>query len=105
MLIPLKHYLDEALKRSGAGRSVEAAVVVENARAIILQIVPELREADVDVVSYRKGTLTIAVASPAVGQELRLRSEPIVDVLNETFTGQPIERLRFVPRVDRDWHG
>lgn len=101
-LKPLGDFLDRAIARTGAKRSIDATLIVEAARPIITQILPEFRPADFEVVSYHKFTLTIATANPAVAQELRMRSTVLIDVLNDTFPDQAIKRLRFVPLIIPD---
>lgn len=96
MLRSLSHYLDDAMRRSGAKRSVDAAVIVETAKPILLQLMPELRPTDLQVQFYREEALTIGVASSVVGQELRLREDVILDVLRDTFPGHVFARLRIV---------
>lgn len=102
MFHPLKDFLPQALKRSGAERSVTAAMIVEAARPILLQIVPQLRPADFEVVSYNQGCLTVAVASPAAAQELKMRDEAILEALRETLGQNQIRRLKFVPLIEQE---
>ena len=96
MLKPLSHYLQDAIKRSGAKQSVTAAMIVEAATSIISQMVPELRPTDFRVQYYRNAILTIGAASPVVGQELTFRSESILEALKDTFPEQPLKNLRIV---------
>lgn len=93
----LSDYLDKAINRTGAARTVKAAVVVEQAGHMLAQIMPQLRPGDCKVLSLRNGTLTIAATNPALAQEIRLRREPLLEVLNETFPKTEIKRLRLVP--------
>ena len=85
MFHPLKDFLDNALKRTGAERSVTASVIVEAAGPILLQLIPNLRPADFKVISYSNGCLTVAVASPPIGQEIKIRAESIVEALQDIF--------------------
>jgi len=101
MFHPLKNYLPDALRRTGAERSVTAVMIVESAGPILLQIVPQLRPADFEVISYSQGCLTVAVSSPAVGQELRMRAEAILEALRETFHQDQIRRLKLVPLIEQ----
>ena len=105
MLKPLSDFLQGSLKRTGAKRSVDATMVVESVGPMILQIIPELRPADFDVISYRDGTVTIAVANPAISQELRLRAEPILEALADAFPEHPMHRLKFTPLIEREEEG
>jgi len=97
MWSPLGDFLKQAVNRAGAGRTVEAAVIVENSQHIILQILTELRPTDIRVISYRNGTITVGVANPTIGEELRLRKEVIIEALQHAFVGTKIERLSFKP--------
>lgn len=101
-LKPLGDFLDRAIARTGAKRSIDATLIVEATRPIITQMLPELRPADFEVVSYHKCMLTIATANPAIAQELRMRSDVLLEVLNDTFPDHAIKRLRFVPLVIPD---
>jgi hypothetical protein len=100
MFHPLKDYLEGALRRTGAARSVKASVIVEAAGPLINNMIPALRPSDWRVVSYRDGRLTIAVANSVVAQELRLRREPLMDVLRDTFPDHRFEYVRIVPLID-----
>lgn len=93
----LSDYLNSAINRTGAARTIKAAVVVEQAGHLLLQIMPELRPGDYKILSLRNGTLTIATMSPTLAQEIRLRREPYLEVLKDTFPQIQIARLRFVP--------
>lgn len=101
MLNPLSKFLQDAVKRTGQKQSIDASVIVDSARPIILQILPELRPADFEIVSYRDGILTIATASPIISQELRLHAEPIIDALRDAFAN-PMTKLRYVPLVEKE---
>lgn len=100
MLRPLNDFLKGALNRTGAASSVKATVIVETAGPLLLSMMPELRPADISVVSYRAGRLTIAVGSPTVGQELRLREETILEVLRDSFPRTTFLKLRLTPFID-----
>lgn len=102
MFHPLKDFLPNALKRTGAELSVTAATIVEAAQPILLQVIPNLRPADFEVVSYRDGTMTVAVVSPAVGQEIRMREEPILEALRDTFPSKHFKRVRIIPLIEEE---
>ena len=102
MFHPLKDFLDQALKRSGAERSVTASMIVQTAGPILLQLIPSLRAADFKVISYKNGSLTVAVASTLAGQELRIRSAAILEALQDIFQNKPMDRLKIVPLVEED---
>src|SRR3989338_3501941 len=102
MFHPLKNYLPDALKRTGAERSVTAAMIVEETGPILLQIVAHLKPSDFKVISYQNGCVTVAVASPAVGQELRIRAESIIEAMREIFQQEQIRRLKLMPLIERD---
>lgn len=102
MFQSIKDFLPSALRRTGAERSVNASIIVETAEPIILQIIPELRPADLEVVSYRNGALHIAVQSPTVKQEISFRAEAILETLREIFPNTPIERLKFSPLMPKE---
>lgn len=99
---PLANFLPQAARRTGAERSINAALVVETAGPIILQIMPQLRQADFKVVSYRDGCLTIGSASAMVSAELRTRQTVIIEALNDSMPGKTITRLRFVPLLKEE---
>lgn len=102
MFHPLKDFLDNALKRTGAERSVTANVIVEASGPILLQLIPNLRPADFKVISYHDGYLTVAVASPPVGQEIKIRAESILEALQDIFRNKPITRLKIVPLIEEN---
>lgn len=93
----LSDFLEKAINRAGVAKTVKAAVVVEQAGFILLQLIPELRHGDCRVLSLRAGTLTIATTSPTIAHDIRLRREPFIEVLQDTFPDIEIKRLRFVP--------
>ena len=100
MFHPLKDFLNNALKRTGAERSVTAQVIVEASGPALLQIIPNLRPADFKVVSYNDGCLTVAVASPPVGQEIKIRADSILEALRDIFPAKPMGRLRIIPLIE-----
>lgn len=93
----LSDFLDRAINRAGVAKTVKAAIVVEQAGYILLQIIPELRTGDCRILSLRAGTLTIATTSPSIAHDIRLRREPFLEVLKDSFPEAEIKRLRFVP--------
>lgn len=102
MLRPLGDFLNRAINKTGAKRSIDATLIVESVAPLLLQIIPELRRGDFDVISYRNGVLTVAVVNPTVGHEIASRAEAILDVLRDTFSEQQFLRLRTIPLVVPD---
>ncbi|MFA5954593.1 MAG: DciA family protein [Patescibacteria group bacterium] len=102
MLKPIADFLQSALNRTGAERVVSAAVVVENAEPLMRQILSDLHPADIRVISYKLGTLTIGAANPTVGQEVKMRSEALLEALRSTFPNQGIVRIRVRPMARED---
>lgn len=99
---PLGNFLPQAIRRTGAERSINAAMVVEASGPLILQIVPTLRQADFRVVSYRDGCLTLGTTGASAAAELRIHQTAIIEALNDSLTGKSILRLRFIPLIDPD---
>lgn len=93
----ISDFLDRAINRTGAAKTIKAAVVVEQAGYLLQQIMPQLKIGEYKVLSLKFGTLTIAAISPVLAQEIKMRREPILEVLNETFPNSDIKRLKFVP--------
>ena len=102
MFHPIKDFLQGALRRTGSKTSITATVIVEAAGPLLLNLLPNLRPADFRVISYKDGRLTVAVANPLVGQEIRLRLDAILEVLGETFLPHSFEQLRLIPLIDEE---
>ena len=94
---PFGELIDHAINRAGVKRTVSAAVVVDAAQQLIVQVVPELRPTDFQVVSFKGGTITIIVASAMVASELSIRTEALLDALRHELPESGIMRLLFRP--------
>lgn len=97
MFKPLGSYLNKAVSRTGVAKTVKAAVIVEQASHLFIQVLPQLRPGDFKVISFRAGTLTIAAMSPSLAHDIRLHREPLLEVLQDAFPDAGIKRFRFVP--------
>lgn len=105
MFTPIGNFLDKAARRTGAAKSIKAAVIIEQAGPLIYQIMPQLRPGDFKVVSYARDTLTISTLSPTLAQEIKMYKDPLLEVFNDTFAPHQFKRLRFVPMAfDQDYN-
>lgn len=94
---PLAEVLRGTLASLGIGGAVSRAAAVNAwpaaARACIGSDVDRTRALRVD-----DGALVVAVPSPVLAQELRLRSESILAELERRAPDAGVRELRFVPR-------
>jgi len=76
------------LDQLGIGRQVDAAVVVARAQNTIHDHFGEVGDVNLQVVSYRNGTLKIASSSSAWAAEVRNISQKLIVA--------PVERVQYI---------
>ena len=96
MVIPIKNLLSGSIQRSGVAPQVEASLVCEEFNKIALEILGENIRDKVKALYIKNNTLSIAVMSSALGQEIKLHELEILQKLNQKTGQNKVERLRFL---------
>lgn len=92
----LSDLLGKSVRRKGLSSQVEAAMILElfrqKAKELFdVSLLPSMRPLYV-----KDRVLTIAVLSPVLAQEIKLREPEILDYINEKAGRGAIEQLRFL---------
>ncbi|MFA5052061.1 MAG: DUF721 domain-containing protein [Patescibacteria group bacterium] len=96
MATPLKDLLKGSVNQAGIGEQVGAAVVCVEFDKIILEVLGDQIKDKVRALYVKNGTLTVAVLSSAIGQEIKLHEQEILEKLSKKAEGRGVNRLRFL---------
>lgn len=96
MINTIKNLLSGSIQRSGVAPQIEASVVCEEFNKIALEILGEAVRDKVKGLYVKNQTLTIAVMSASIGQEIKLHEHEILEKLNAKTGKNKVERLRFL---------
>lgn len=88
--------LNKNIRKAGIEPQVKGAQVVEHFNKVVEQVLGEKISSKVQAQYVKNKTLTVAVLSSVVGQELKLREKEILDQLNGDAQIPLVERLRFL---------
>ena len=88
--------LSKSIRQAGNEPQIRGARVIEQFHEIVLEIMGEAIAKKVNAQYIKNGTLTVAVLSSVVGQELKLREREILQRINGSSKNPTIERLRFL---------
>jgi hypothetical protein len=96
MVISIKNLLDDSIRKAGISDQVEASIVCEEFNKIALEILGEQVKGKLKALYVKNQTLTIAVMSSSIGQEIKLHEAAILEKLNQKTGPNKVERLRFL---------
>lgn len=93
---PLKRILPQAVRKAGVETQVAAARVVDEAQAALVRLWDADRAALVRAVSFREGTLKVAVTSPSAAHALRLIETQWVNETNRALGSRKVMKVTVV---------
>ncbi len=96
MFQPIGNLLGKSIKKSGASRQIEAAIVVEEATNILSKIIGKEAANRVRIMHLKDKALTIACLSSVLSQEIKLHQQELVNKLNKKFGREIVEKIRFL---------
>lgn len=96
MATPLKDLLHGSLNKAGIGEQVGAAVVCTEFDNILQEVLGEGVKDKARALYVKNGTLTVAVLSSAIGQEIKLHEQEILEKLSKKSDGNEVNRIRFL---------
>jgi len=96
MAIPLKDLLQKSINKAGVSEQVGAAVVCNEFNKIIQDILDPKLVKRVKAMYVKNKTLTVAVLSSVVGQEIKLYEREILERLEKKVGENIVERIRFL---------
>ncbi len=96
MATPLKSLLPDSISRAGIAREVTAAMVCNEFDAILNEMLQGKAKGKARALYLKNATLTVAVLSSALGQEIKLRETEILEQLRKKAGQNQIERIRFL---------
>lgn len=92
-------FLRQSLERAGVAKQVDAYKSIEHALAVLKERFGDGVELHAKPQYVKQRALTIAVAHPAVAQEIRLSEEAIISAINARIGHAEIVRIHFlIPR-------
>ena len=92
----IKALLPKSIRQAGIEPQVRGAQVIERFHEVVLETMGEAITKKVKAQYVKNGTLTVAVLSSVVGQELKLREREILQKINSGSKSSTVERLRFL---------
>ncbi|MGB0757246.1 MAG: DciA family protein [Patescibacteria group bacterium] len=88
--------LPDHIKKSKAGEQLEATVVLELFMKKAKELWGNQVEQDMKPLYVKNNTLTVAVTSSPLAQEMKLKEQEILDFLKNQNTGVVVDRLRYL---------
>ncbi|MFA5134451.1 MAG: DUF721 domain-containing protein [Patescibacteria group bacterium] len=96
MPIALRDLLPESLRKAGIAKEVNAARVCSEFNVILKEVLGGKAAEKANAIYVKNGTLTIAVMSSVIGQEIKLHEHELLQKLGEKVGQKAVERLRFL---------
>lgn len=96
MAIPLKDLLGRSVRSAGIADQVTAAVVCDQFNRVVEEVLGEVAHDKAKALYVKNLTLTVAVASSALGQEIKLHEQEILEKLQKKVGENQVTRLRFL---------
>ena len=96
MPISLKNLLSDSIRKAGISEQVGAARVCEEFNRIVVEVLGEKVKDRVKALYVKNRTLSVAVLSSAMGQEIKLHEQEILEKLRQKVGEIQVERLRFL---------
>ncbi len=90
---PIKRILQQAVRQAGVEAQVGAARVVNEAQAALTRLWDAERAAHVRVVSFKEGTLKVAVTSPSAAHALRLIESQWINETNRVLGNRKVMKV------------
>lgn len=95
----MRHISDiipENIKKSGTSPQIEATKVLDLFLQHAKEMWGEEVEQDMKPLYVKNQTLTVAVTTASLAQELKLREKEIIDFLHQKMGKKIVERLRYL---------
>lgn len=96
MPIPLKDLLPASIQKAGITKQVNAARVCNEFNALLGEVLGEKVAKKAKAMYVKNGTLTIAVMSSVIGQEIKLHERELLEKLQKNVGEKTVESLRFL---------
>ncbi len=95
MATKLGDLLNYSVNKAGIGQQVSAAQICTAFDRLIIDAYPKIKD-QAQAKFVKNGTLTVAVLSPIIGQEIKLHERDILENLQKKFGKKAVSRLRFL---------
>jgi len=93
----IENLLPSNLKRAGITNQVDTAVALEVIIDVLKNLFPPALVADnVHALHIKHGTLSLAITSPPLAQEIKAQERPIIEAVNEDLGYPLVARLRYL---------
>jgi len=95
MAIHIKNILDRNIREAGIKQPVTAAIICDEFNKLAIEIIGEKIRDKAKALYLKNRTLTVAVLSSVIGQELKLHEKEILEKLNKKLGENVVDRIRF----------
>ena len=92
----LKYLLQKSINKAGISKQVDAAVIIEECNRVLSDVLGSKIKDKARAMYVRNGTVSIAVTSSTVGQEIKLHEEEILAKLVKKAGQTKVEKIRFL---------
>lgn len=96
MFTPIKKLLNTSIKKSGLEDKVQAALVLEVCEKVLSDMFGQKIENKAKPIYLKNNELVIAVLSSVISQELKLRENEIIKIINQELKKEIVKRLKFL---------
>lgn len=95
MVIHIKNILDRNIREAGIKQPVTAAIVCGEFNKVAVEIIGDKIKDKAKALYVKNRTLTVAVLSSVIGQELKLHEKEILEKVNKKIGENAVDRIRF----------
>ena len=92
----ISELLSHSSRKRGLSAQVEAAMILEFFSGAVRDLLPESAQKSMRPLYFKDSTLTVAVLSPALTQELKLREPQIIERINVKMGKNIVTSVRYL---------
>ncbi|MFC1617974.1 DciA family protein [Patescibacteria group bacterium] len=89
----LKNLLPQSISRHGISRQIKAATVLAAWQKIAAEILPAVVFDGIEIVSFRTGSIKVAVPGASFSQAVKLHEHKLLEGLNKKLGQAIVERI------------
>lgn len=96
MATKLGNLLQKTVNQAGIAEQVDAAMVCQECDQVVAELFGKGFQEKAKALYIKNGTVTIAVTSPVIGQELKMREAEIMEKVQKKAGKLEVKKLRFL---------
>jgi predicted nucleic acid-binding Zn ribbon protein len=89
----IKKLINASLDRHNITRQVKAATICAAWQKEAAGILTSEIAAEIEIISFKKGTLKVAVPGPSFSQAVKLQESQLIDNINKKLNKKTVERI------------